>query len=166
VTMLNWLRRLYDAVFWADGRVLDSLDDGDVAARRYFHHLLAAERVWLLRLRGEDSSGQAIWPELTETEARSMATENQEGYRRYLEHLSENDLEGWVEYANQSGRRYRTATADILTHVAMHGAYHRGQIARAKREAGGVPVNTDFITYVRELDNSVDARPVHPDPTQ
>lgn len=33
---------------------------------------------------------------------------------------------------------------------AIYGAYHRGQIARAHRAAGETPVNTDFITFVRE----------------
>lgn len=151
--ILDWLGRLYDSVFWADERALEcSLREEDESARRYLHHVLAAERVWLLRLRGEDSSGQPIWPQLSHTEARSMATENREGYRRYLEDLSESDLAKQVEYVNQTGRCFRTAVVDILTHVATHGAYHRGQIARAVREAGGEPVNTDYITYVRELD--------------
>jgi uncharacterized damage-inducible protein DinB len=34
----------------------------------------------------------------------------------------------------------------------MHGSYHRGQLARAVREAGAQPINTDFINYVRQLD--------------
>jgi uncharacterized damage-inducible protein DinB len=150
---LSWIRRLHGSVSWADDRVLGSLDERFTEARRYFDHVLAAERVWLLRLRGEDSSGQEIWPHLSEAEARSLAAENREGYRSYLESLSDDDLERRIEYINQSGRRYRTTIGDILIHVAMHGAYHRGQVARAVRQAGGVPINTDYITYVRELDD-------------
>jgi uncharacterized damage-inducible protein DinB len=36
-----------------------------------------------------------------------------------------------------------------LMHVALHGAYHRGQIAQVIRQGGGEPVNTDFITFQR-----------------
>ncbi|HEX6926718.1 MAG TPA: DinB family protein [Longimicrobiaceae bacterium] len=152
MTTLSLLRRLFDSVFWADERALGSLEEKDTEARRYLHHVLAAERVWLLRLRGESSAGQEIWPQLSDEEARSLATENREGYRRYLDSLSEADLERAIDYANQAGRRFRTPIIDILMHVATHGAYHRGQVARARREAGGVPLNTDYITYVRELD--------------
>lgn len=159
MTARSLLRRMYDAVFWANERVLGSLEEQDAEARRYFHHLLAAERVWLLRLRGEDSSIQPIWPEMSDDAARSLARENREGYRRYLADLSEGDLQRRIEYANQTGRRYRTSVVDILTHVATHGAYHRGQIARARRQAGGLPLNTDFITYVRELDEAVELPP-------
>jgi uncharacterized damage-inducible protein DinB len=33
--------------------------------------------------------------------------------------------------------------------VALHGAYHRGQIAAALRGAGAVPEPTDFIAFAR-----------------
>lgn len=154
MTVLNWFRRLFESVFWADERVIEyALAGENDSARRYLHHLLAAERVWLLRLRGESSAGLAIWPTLSDAETRALAAQNRDGYRRYLDALSERDLDEQIEYGNQSGRRFRTATADILTHVAMHGSYHRGQIARAVREGGGEPINTDFITYVRHLDD-------------
>jgi uncharacterized damage-inducible protein DinB len=39
--------------------------------------------------------------------------------------------------------------ADVLTHVAMHGVYHRGQIAGAVRAANGTPAYTDYIQAVR-----------------
>lgn len=37
-----------------------------------------------------------------------------------------------------------------LTHVAMHSAYHRGQIAGELREPGNTPPYTDFIHPVRQ----------------
>lgn len=161
MTTLDLLRRLYDSVYWADERALRSLDQSSSdEARRFLHHVLAAERVWLLRLRGEDASTEAIWPELTDEDARDLALENQAGYRRYIENLREDDLGRVIEYTNQAGRHYRTSIVDILTHVATHGAYHRGQVARAVRVAGGVPQNTDFITFVREQDEMApDSRP-------
>lgn len=40
--------------------------------------------------------------------------------------------------------------ADILTHVLMHSAYHRGQIASHMRANGKTPAYTDFIHAVRQ----------------
>jgi uncharacterized damage-inducible protein DinB len=37
----------------------------------------------------------------------------------------------------------------MLTHVAMHGSYHRGQIAAALRAGGDIPSPTDYIAFVR-----------------
>jgi uncharacterized damage-inducible protein DinB len=148
------LDRLFEHVFWADGRVVEVLSAGQTRqndeAIRLFSHVLAAERVWLLRLRGEDSSIQPIWPELALPEIEALAAANRAGYSEYFRTLSDAGLDRTSEYRNSSGATFRTRVADILSHVALHGAYHRGQIARAIRAAGEAPVNTDFITFVRE----------------
>lgn len=148
------LERLFQHVAWADGRVLRLLSDlppdAQPEARHLFSHVLAAERVWLLRLQGEDSSTQPVWPILANEEMEGLARENLEGFARILDESGDEGLAVEVAYTNTQGTAYRTAVADILTHVALHGAYHRGQVAMAIRAAGGTPANTDFITFVRE----------------
>jgi len=37
----------------------------------------------------------------------------------------------------------------VLTHVVLHSAYHRGQIATQMRAGGEAPAHTDFIHAVR-----------------
>jgi uncharacterized damage-inducible protein DinB len=150
----NSIGRMYAHMEWADQRLLTLMNTVPLArlqpSLRLFSHLLASERVWMLRLRGEESGVQAIWPELTLDELNALAAANRSDYARYLEALGEDDLGGEVAYTNQRGISYRTEVGDILIHVAMHGSYHRGQIAAAVRAAGAEPVNTDYITYVRE----------------
>lgn len=53
-------------------------------------------------------------------------------------------LQHEVEYHTSNGATFRNSVADILTHVALHGSYHRGQIALVTREAGPTPVPTDY----------------------
>lgn len=151
---IDVLRRMFAHMQWADRRVLDLAERDPGAVQPVMHvlaHLVASERVWLLRLRGEDSSVQAIWPTLTVEQMRALATENHAGYARLLEASTPETLAADVTYTNQQGRTYTTRVDDILMHVALHGSYHRGQVAAAVRAAGGAPVNTDYITYVREL---------------
>lgn len=38
--------------------------------------------------------------------------------------------------------------SDILEYVALHGAYHRGQITLIMRRGRGLPVPTAFIAFV------------------
>lgn len=151
--MLALLSRLFEHMYWADRRLLALLGSGAHGGEpvRLFSHLLAAERVWLLRIRGEDASHQPIWPRLVPVEMHAMAAANQTGYRRLLSGLTEGGAAEEVTYTNSQGTVFRTRVVDILTHAAMHGSYHRGQIAAAVRAAGGEPVNTDYITYVREV---------------
>ncbi|HET7273951.1 MAG TPA: DinB family protein [Longimicrobiaceae bacterium] len=134
--------------------MLELLERSDVArsaeSLRLFAHLLAAERIWLLRLRGEDSAGQPIWPDLPLVELNATRAANETDYTRYLQTLTHGDLQREIEYGNSRGVPFRTSVLDVLTHVALHGSYHRGQIARAMRSAGEEPVNTDYIAYARE----------------
>ena len=54
-----------------------------------------------------------------------------------------------VEYTNSKGEPWVNAVADVLHHVVMHSAYHRGQIAGDLRAAGHEPAYTDYIEAVR-----------------
>jgi uncharacterized damage-inducible protein DinB len=148
------LERMFQHMAWADQRVLDLLagipEDPQPEPRRLFSHTLAAERVWMLRLRGEDSAVQPIWPMYSPQELAELARRNREEYARYLEGCDDETLAAEVAYRNSQGAEFRTAVADILLHVFLHGSYHRGQIAAAVRRAGHEPVNTDFIMFVRE----------------
>lgn len=152
------VERLFAHAFWADELVMGALRDwpehgGDDEARqgvlRLVSHLLAAERVWLLRLRGEDSSVQPIWPEFALHQVEELSAANRAGYDRLLSELTEADLEREVEYRTSTGAPFRTSVVDILTHVALHGSYHRGQVALAMRQAGWQPVATDYVVHAR-----------------
>ncbi len=150
---MDIIERMYQHLDWANQRLMGLVDRDPERTRPVMHllsHLLAAERVWLLRLRNEDSSVQPIWPVLSQEALKTLAAENRVGYAQLLSTVSDDTLASEVVYTNQLRRTFRTRVDDILIHVAMHGAYHRGQIAAAVRAGGGEPVNTDFITYVRE----------------
>ena len=154
--MRAYLRRLFDHAAWADDKVLAVLRAENAAtdhpdAMRLVAHLLAAERVWLLRLRGEDSSRAEIWPDMPLREMEVLSQQNRSGYDQYLPDLSDDAFQQVVVYRNSAGKAFRTPAIDILTHVALHGSYHRGQVARVIRQGGGQPVNTDYIAYVRGL---------------
>jgi uncharacterized damage-inducible protein DinB len=152
----NFLR-LFRHADWANRRVLallQSVNDPPEKARRLFAHVLAAERVWLTRLRGEDSTALEIWPELALEKCAALLEKNATDYRNYFEALPEASLNDVITYRNSKGIQFRTQVMDVCTHVSVHGSYHRGQIAQTMRNAGFEPVNTDFITFVREGDGS------------
>ena len=67
----------------------------------------------------------------------------------FLAGLSTPKLEQIVSYKNSKGKEFNNSVRDILTHVALHGQYHRGQINLLLRANEFEPVNVDFITFVR-----------------
>ena len=152
--MRAYLERMFRFVAWADRRSVKALRAPPAAqpeALPLLAHLLAAEHVWLARLQGRQPR-HPVWPPLGIDACDALAAENEAGYRAYLEQLGDGQLAAPVRYRNTQGQEFVTAVLDILTQVVTHGPYHRGQIARAIGRSGGVAVNTDFITFVREAD--------------
>lgn len=150
---LQTLRRLFAYNRWANRRTFASLEgsQGGAKAMRAFVHLLVAEREWLLRLsEDKDTTGFDFWPEMSPAECGALMEENHKAYAALLDGLAEDDLSRVASYKNSKGVAYRTSYLDILTHVAFHSAYHRGQVAKAVREAGAEPAYTDYVAWVRE----------------
>ena len=151
--MKAYLQRLMQHADWANRRILDSLQKTKLAEQRplrLFAHILAAERIYLERLRGLDPWPQNFWPELSLEQGAALIIENGFAYKKFFAGLAENGLDSSVRYRNSKGIEFHTPIKDLLSHVALHGSYHRGQIASLTRNAGHEPVNTDFITFVRE----------------
>jgi uncharacterized damage-inducible protein DinB len=91
-----------------------------------------------------------VWPELTLERCVEQVRQLAVLWREYLGGDSSDVLDRSIAYKNSKGESYKSLVRDILTHVFMHSAYHRGQIACDIRQAGSVPAYTDFIHGVRQ----------------
>jgi uncharacterized damage-inducible protein DinB len=139
---------------WANRRVLACLREhpGETRGWHVFAHVLAAQELWLARLRGEDSDGMEVWPEWGPDQCQEALDRAEAGLAEFERGLGPELLERRVSYRNTKGTPYTTRVHDILRHLNRHGVYHRGQVALAVRLGGGSPVNTDYIAWVRELE--------------
>ena len=140
----------YDA--WANHEVLSGLrtaSEPPARCLKFIAHILAAERLWLERLELKEQT-LPVWPGFTVDECGHLAADLSQRWKRYLETSSEADLANSVGYRNSKGESWRSRKDDILMHVVMHSAYHRGQIAADMRSAGLTPAYTDFIHSVRQ----------------
>ncbi len=68
-----------------------------------------------------------------------------------LDKLTPEKLAEILTYRNTKDVEFKNSLQDILMHVVMHSAYHRGQVAAAIRAAGARPAATDDIVFVRQL---------------
>jgi len=148
---LEAIKRLFAYDAWANARALESLKGArSPASIAPLAHLLVSEKIWLMRLRGEGTSAVNKSPELSHAECASLFEELRAGFASYLDSLGEDGLDSLLTYRNFKGAEFRTPVGEILTHVAVHGAYHRGQVAKSLRAEGRAPADTDYITFARE----------------
>jgi uncharacterized damage-inducible protein DinB len=142
------IQRMFEHLIWANRRILEALQQqlGDhQQALKLFSHILLAEQVWFARLQGKDSSQLPLWPEVDLTACFQLVSQNEKLFERF----AGADLDHFISYTNSKGQAFQTSIRDVLTHVALHGQYHRGQINTLLRAVGVEPVNVDYITYVR-----------------
>jgi uncharacterized damage-inducible protein DinB len=136
---------------WADAGVYTSLLEAanpPAHTLELFAHVVATEHVWLARIRGERQD-LPPWPQLSLTQCAELGKKSAEEFSRLIETLDDDELDASVTYRNSAGTEFTSQIRDILIHVALHGAYHRGQIAAAVRAGGDTPASTDYIAYVR-----------------
>jgi uncharacterized damage-inducible protein DinB len=148
---MQYLTRLIGHLAWADDRVLAALRSAtapDPSCLEVLAHILATEHVWLARMR-EEAPHHPVWPPLSLEECAGLVRANQRELTAYLAGLTAADLPRGVTYRNSAGTQFTSSVEDMLLHVCLHGAYHRGQIAWALRRGGGVPLPTDYIAFVR-----------------
>jgi uncharacterized damage-inducible protein DinB len=91
-----------------------------------------------------------VWPHFTRPQCEAEAAKLAALWKDHLNALQEADLQGSVAYKNTQGDAWTSRVDDILMHVILHSAYHRGQIASDLRAAGFTPASTDFILAIRQ----------------
>lgn len=144
-------RRRFGYEDWADREVLAGLRTMDPLterSRRWLGHIVGTQEVWLDRLKGEGLVSDA-WPDLGLEEMEGRLEGLRGAWGMYLDGLGESGLSGEVGYRTSKGEAWSSGVGDILEHVLLHGAYHRGQIASEVRREGGEPASTDYIFAVR-----------------
>lgn len=152
MNLADYLRREFSYDAWANQKVLEAIRGAggkDGRSLQLMSHLLAAQRVWYERLKQVPQT-VAVWPvaELAGCEEESTALSSL--WHDYLDLITAGDIAQTISYKNSKGEPWTSAIADILTHVVMHSAYHRGQIASHMRESGQTPAYTDFIHGIRQ----------------
>jgi len=159
LTNADMLTDLYRHMEWADaavwGAVLRSeAARADAKLRAYLHHLHVVQRAFLRAWRGEPRD--APYPEFDD--APPLMEWGRGYYAEAHAHLAAVGGERLPEpmpvpWASMVERRLGrppevTSLGETLLQVALHTAYHRGQINARLRELGGEPPLTDYIAWL------------------
>jgi uncharacterized damage-inducible protein DinB len=152
--MRQMLRDLVAHKGYADAVLLTAIErnaaaSGDPELLELLHHMLLANRFWMLTIIGEpfvaeeESKPAASLPALR---FRYQATHA--GETAWLVTASDADLERQLESPLIPGGRCSVAHA--MLQVCLHSQGHRAQCAKLLRRNGGVPPRMDFILWLTE----------------
>ena len=154
---MNTLEKLGAFNVWANATLLERLAQAAAAGPalpdvvlRLFSHVLNAQAIWIARIGGTPSPVK-VWQEHDLATCQQLHAQTSEALHQLMARADAAELTRLVRYTNSLGHSYDSQVHDILTHAVVHASYHRAQVALRCREHGIEPVNTDFITYCREL---------------
>jgi uncharacterized damage-inducible protein DinB len=149
--MSGQLGRMLRYDVWANREMLRSLGQGTAPVRsvRWMAHIIGAELLWLARMEGRPAP-LPVWPDLSVQECEAQNRDLSRQLTRSLTQPWATPLSREVDYTNSKGEAWSSTVEEILTHVVIHSAYHRGQIASDVRAAGLEPPYTDYIHAVRQ----------------
>jgi len=151
VNTADFLRRDFAYDEWANGACITAIRAGgaDERSLELMAHIIAAERVWLERLQQRPQT-TAVWPRRDLAACEEQTRELARLWREYLDGLTHDQLSESISYKNSKGEIWTSTIGDVLRHVVLHSAYHRGQIASHMRANGKTPAHTDYIHGVRQ----------------
>lgn len=145
------LAELFTYDRWANREVLAALQGVPSPPRkagRLAAHIVAAQMLWMDRIRGTGQRAP-VWPEWTASECATHMETSAREWEEFLSGISDSSLDRRIVYTNTKGETWNNTVRDIAVHVAMHGTYHRAQVATELRAAGITPPYTDYIEAVR-----------------
>lgn len=144
-------QRLFAYEAWANREALASImqaDDPSPQVVRTMAHIIGVGWLWLARLQ-QQPSRMAVWPELQMADLEEQINELARAWRSYLGQLTEARLSENIAYVNSKGESWTNTAQQMIMHLLLHSAYHRGQIAVLLRMSDNEPAYTDYIHAVR-----------------
>lgn len=139
-------------------RVRDAAGGGDASgdarsaldrAREILAHVHAARRLWLTRIGAEVWEGDLFPRDVTDGTLEALASGSEGVVARFSDVLGEAELARVVRYVSTEGEAFESRVGEIVAHLGMHGAYHRGQVAMLVARGGGEPARTAHILWSR-----------------
>ena len=115
------------------------------------NHLLVIDKIWIANLRGEKHTFNNLQTILFDnmndvwTAKKQMDVE----IKKYVSNLTQLELQEVVNYELIGGNKSGMSRFMIITHLIMHGGYHRGIIAEMFGQIPLPPIAQDITVWER-----------------
>ena len=127
--------------------------------RNSLNHLLVIDKVWLANMKRETHTFDHLQTILFEDMDMLWDAKKKEDIliKNYTSNLSEHDLLELVDCELIGGNKVSMSRSMIITHLVMHGGYHRGIIAEMFGKIPLPPIAQDITTWEKskKLNNTL-----------
>jgi uncharacterized damage-inducible protein DinB len=154
--MKDYFIRLFEYDRYANQIILDTIGKANNPEKpvKLMAHALAAQQVWLNRVKSLPAPGGPLWPDSKAETLGPVIAENARLWKDFLSEQNPGDFEKMIIYKDFKGQEWENKLTDVLTHVINHGTHHRAQAGQHLIAAGieKLPV-TDYIFFIRAMNH-------------
>jgi uncharacterized damage-inducible protein DinB len=125
--------------------------------RRMFAHLYGADTLWLMRWKGQPTTGIPGAEVATMGDLRRAWDVTEAEQRAYVEALTPADLARDIHYKDTAGRPYHAPLGMLIEHVMTHGFHHRSEVATMLTMLSGSPPDSSMLVWHRVLTGQLKA---------
>ncbi|MDC0227164.1 hypothetical protein OAK51_01565 [Alphaproteobacteria bacterium] len=117
--------------------------------RNSLNHLLVIDKIWLANMKKESHEFNHLQTILLEDMGKLWEAKKKEEalIKNYTVNLSEHDLLELVDCELIGGNKVSMSRSMIITHLVMHGGYHRGIIAEMFGQIPLPPISQDITIW-------------------
>lgn len=158
------LQKLYGYHAWANNELFDKLGTLDQekhkaelhTALRLINHYYVVARIFAAHLGGAQHHYTSDNTEETPTlgELGAAVKSSDQWYLDYLRSVSSENLSETIPFTFTDGDKGYMTREEMLTHVALHGGYHRGEVGRILRQLSITPPWDTFAVYLHQTESS------------
>lgn len=158
--MSTLLQKLHDYHAWANNDLFDKLGTLDQelhkaelhTALRLINHYYVVARIFAAHLTGAPHGYTSDNTDETPTldDLRDAVTSSDQWYRDYLRTVSSENLAESIRFTFTDGDKGYMTREEMLTHVALHGGYHRGEVGRVLWQLSITPPWDTFAVYLHQ----------------
>ena len=160
--MTTWLRTLYGYQLWANADLfgkLETLDPVSQQAERHtalrlINHTHVVARIFAAHLSGAKhgyaADNTVETPALAELRAAVAASD--QWYLDYVQNISPAKLSEAIPFIFTDGDKGYMTREEMLTHVVLHGGYHRGEVGRILSRLSTTPPWDTFAVYLHRTE--------------
>ncbi|MCS6906202.1 MAG: DinB family protein, partial [Bacteroidia bacterium] len=148
--VLDYFIYLFGHLFWAEKTMAQNIEaifEIEVSIRELAIHLVKAYEVWFSRYTSGTFGEQTFLPIQTYSTFVNRLEQAQNRWSQLLRNLSEDQLNASFYYWDFGNTLQERKLLQVLTHLPLHSAYHRGQIALLLRQNNIKVHPTDFVIY-------------------
>ena len=144
----DYFVRLFEYDHWANQYVMETMATIETLPAKpldRMSHLIICQQLWLSRMTDDFERPNDIFPHWTLAEANAGADAIFARMAQLISELTDELLGQPFQYRSIDGQHFESLRSEILTQLALHGSYHRGQIAVELNPLLDKPLTTDFI---------------------